>query len=435
MYSTKQSELQSYGELEKYLYGGNEAFSFFHRNIRKCMPFVQSPILINKSNGTSNFGYSWSLVVDNNQGDYLSYIWLEVITPEIKLDTKNIYGETGTIRWTENLLHNLIDDVTLTFNDTVVGKINNYALDFITEFSNSESKHSGYLKNIGNIKELTDPSKYLPSKKLFLPLPLFFSKDTGNAIPLTALPHTEIKINFKFREWEELLIFENNAHIEPKHTAIVVGRDIVKAPFLDSVKLFGNFITVSNEERLKIGINSRNMVIEQIQTSPRQLINKSASKNKMELMFKSNVKAIYFGIRNSTYKSVWSNYTYETPRFVNGILVQNKHPDIIDSASIKYGNQDRVIDISSEYFKFINPWFHSSRIPNKDGIYMYSFALNNSYIDGNGGANISRVENPSLEVTLNPQCKKSNDNFELIVVGVTKNIMTISEGVVHFPVV
>lgn len=404
-------DLQSYGDTEKLLYGGPEAYSYFNREINKCMPFSQRQCELKRHNGTSNFGYTWSVVVDNDLGDYMTNCWLAIQTPEVKVvDTEG----ASSIRWTENLMHNLIEECTLTFNETVVSKINNFSLDFVSEFNIPDSKYKGYQKFIGN--DLTEPQKVLEQTKLFLPLPLFFCKDTGNAVPLTALPHTEIRINFKFRSWENLLIlYRDNANtpIVP-----VVGQDILDVPSIPSTKLFGTFINVSPEERSKIGVKSKLMVIDQIQTSPRQMLTNDSDAN-IDLLFKHSVKSLFFAARNSTYKNVWSDYT------AGG-------QEIIKSASIKYNDKLRVDDMPSEYFHYINTWYHSKRLPTKPGLYAYHFSLDLESSDPCGGVCLSRIDNPSLSISLDRDVINDKGTFELVVIAVSNNLIKINEGVITF---
>lgn len=429
---TSENDLRSYGELERVMYGGPNARSYFNRDVNKCTPLVQLPkeIIMNRT-GTPNFGFSWSVIVDKDYGDYLTNMWVMVELPEVKLDPKNTYGESGTLRWTENIMHNLIKEVILYFNDQCVSKLDNFTLDFLSEFQLSSEKYDAYMKNIGNIPQLTQPSKHLKAKKLFLPLPMFFCKDTGNAIPLTALPHTEIKVVFKFRDWENLLILDNKSAADIYPISPIVGRDIEVEPTLKTTQLFGNFVSLCHAERLKLGVKKFNMIIEQFQTLPRQVVSVTED-NKISLNLKNSVKALYFAVKNSNYKNIWSNYNYDQDKFVGDLFVKNKDKFIIDTAAIQYNEHYRVPEVSVEYYSFINPWYHSKRIPVKDGMYMYSYALHQSVVDPCGSSALSRIDNPTLSIKLTEEAKKCKDKFEMIVVASSNTIVKISEGVLSF---
>lgn len=425
------SDIHYFGDLERYLYGGSESYSYFNRNQIKCNPLSQSQHEILKRNGTANFGYSWFGIVNNNKGDYLTNCWLHVVIPEVKLSPNNIHGDKGVLRWTDNLLHNLIDDFKILVNDRVIYQLNNFSLDLISQFSIPEDKFKSYTKNIGNIKELTTPNTVLPSKSLFLPLPLFFSKDSGLALPLASIPHTEIKFNFSFKDYTDLLIFENKSYLNAKPEVPVLNRDILVAPFLEEVKLFGEFINVGEEERKKISIKNRSMIFEQVQTSPRQMV--SGDPETIDLLFKHSIKTIFFAVRNCTFKNVWSNYKMSNKKYVNEILSEEDCKEIIKTVSIKYDEKYRVENMPAIFFRDINSWYHSNRIPTTEGVYNFNFCLDQNSIEPSGGISLSRISSPSINFTFSKELKESKDNFELIIVALSNNILQISEGVINTP--
>lgn len=427
-------DLNSHGELEKYMYGGDCSISYFNKDTLKCAPFTQTPVMMTKTNGTPNFNYNWSVVI-KKEGDYLLNSWICIELPEVTLNPTNTFGEHGRIRWTENVLHNLIEECTIVFNDTVINRLDNFSLDMLSEFNIPEDKYKGYMKMIGNIPELIHPSTTLPATKLFLPLPLFFTKDSGTAVPLTALPHTEIKVNFKFRNWENLLIFENSKSVSNIFVP-EAGKDI-SLPKIAYAKMFCTYATVSDEEKSKIGVKNKTVIIEQIQTSPRQMI--VDREFNMSLLFNQSVKTLYFAVRNATYKNVWSNYSYGNSKFSStGIFENPKSTEAVDSVSLLYNNRPKVDDMFITYFKSIVPWYTSERIPNKPGYYMYSFALNQKSSDPVGSSALCRIDNPSIKIKMSQNAMNAiseNESFELIVIAISYNVIKISEGVVSFPTI
>ena len=47
--------------------------------------------------------------------------------------------------------------------------------------------------------------KILPHN-LNLPLPFFYSRDSGVSLPTAALPYNEMRINFTFRDYKDLIV-------------------------------------------------------------------------------------------------------------------------------------------------------------------------------------------------------------------------------------
>src|SRR3989344_2864225 len=206
-------DLATLDELEKFLYGGKQAVAYFVRDVRKATWFTQVPVVLSRASGNAEFN-SDNAVNISRAGDYLLYAWLRVNWPSVELASGNQFGSNGRIRWTRNLMHNLIYECTISFNDLVAARFDNYHLDFWAAFTVPAGKLNGYKNMIGDIPDLTDPhasgaATAIPAATLNLPLPLFFARDSGVALPTAALPYNEMRINYTFRNATDLLILDN----------------------------------------------------------------------------------------------------------------------------------------------------------------------------------------------------------------------------------
>jgi hypothetical protein len=186
-------DLATFDEIERYLYGGDTATAYFVRETRKSTWFTQVPVILSNASGQAQFGQDWSVSI-SRAGDYLLQTWLRVGLPQVSL-VNDI--ETQGIRWTRNLMHNLIRDCTITFNDLVAARFDSYHLDFWAAFTVPAGKQDGYNQMIGNTAALTTlqtGNHALPPTvpgdngvtMLNLPLPFFYSRDSGSA--RTSLP-------------------------------------------------------------------------------------------------------------------------------------------------------------------------------------------------------------------------------------------------------
>ena len=97
-------DLATYDELEKYMYGGDDATAYFVRETRKATWFTQVPVCLNKSSGDSQFGQNWSASISRS-GDYLLNLWLEVEFPFLQAQGSGTNNDS--LRWVQNLMHNL----------------------------------------------------------------------------------------------------------------------------------------------------------------------------------------------------------------------------------------------------------------------------------------------------------------------------------------
>ena len=354
-------------------------------------------------------------------------------------------------------MHNLIREATITFNDLVAARFDNYHLDFWSAFTVPASKRNGYDNMIGNVSALINPvapgASLGPTggTNLNLPLPFFFSRDTGVALPTAALPYNEMQINFNFRDWTELLVLTNSALVPPAspYVPIVVPTHLTTAPVLGPVQVWANYAIVSNEERRRMGCAIRDILIEQVQTAPRQnytpLTNASPT---FDIRFSHAIKALFFSVRNKTGASEWSNYATSSP-VVTGSTV-NFEPagsfDPIANTTLIYENTNRLGAMGSDYFSLINPFYHAPTIPSFIGYHLYSYSLHFYDLDPMGSTNYGKLTNVSIVPQASPAAVSAAggsggfpgsdyaQSFEFVIVAVNNNIVRISGGALGFPV-
>ena len=396
-------DLATYDEQEKYTYGGSESIAYFVREVRKSTWFTQVPVVLSRSSGSAGFGQQWSVSI-SRAGDYLLHTWLRVVLPQVTAAATNsntglnssTLGSTNVIsvlRWTRNLMHNLIQECSITFNDLVAARFDNFHLDFWSAFTVPAGKRNGYNVMIGNVNQLINPvaanplllvglggpqtsttvagsPQILPSQVLNLPLPFFFSRDSGIALPTAALPYNEMRINFSFRNWTDLLIKDvympqatpassslfpvtfwnslgekptgvaaytlpnNGAWVSVPAQASDIASSTQQPDISNSCQVWANYAIVSNEERKKMACAPRDILIEQVQTAPLQSFNTStAAQNnsgsvmgivggtqitpQFDIRFSHAVKVLFWSARNKANYSAWSNYTTD-PQFPLG---------------------------------------------------------------------------------------------------------------------
>ena len=476
-------DLATYDEQEKYTYGGSESIAYFVREVRKSTWFTQVPVVLSKSSGQSGFGQQWSVSI-SRAGDYLLHTWLRVVLPAVTATAVNgtVLGGTATVasvlRWTRNLMHNLIQECSITFNDLVAARFDNFHLDFWSSFTVPSGKRNGYNVMIGNVNQLINPvaanplilvgqggvqtstsvvagqQQVLPSQVLNLPLPFFFTRDSGIALPTAALPYNEMRINFSFRNWTDLLIKDvyipsaamvGSVSATPAFTSsaggAVTGRpgywvsvpaqqsDVVTAPEIgNSCQVWANYAIVSNEERKKMACAPRDILIEQVQTAPLQSFNTNGTINttgligiangtqitpQFDIRFSHAVKVLFWAARNKANYSAWSNYTSD-PQFplgphqsgniaadptvsaLFGVVDFTAGSDPVDNTSLIYENTQRLQNMGSDYFSLVNPWFHSPVIPLETGYHSYSYSLDYCNIDPMGSTNYGKLTNVSI---------------------------------------
>ena len=158
-------------------------------------------------------------------------------------------------------MHNLCKEICITFNDLAAEKFTNYFLDFWAAFTVPASKQVGYDNMIGNINSLIQPhgsASPLPQTTLNLPIPFFYSRDSGLALPTAALPYNDIRLSFSFRNWTDLLILDDIAAVGAGAINVPTLADIGgTAPQLTQVQVWSNYAIVSTDERKENGLCSK----------------------------------------------------------------------------------------------------------------------------------------------------------------------------------
>ena len=431
-------DLATFDEIEKYLYGGADATAYFVRETRKSTWFTQVPVTLSRAAGQANFGQecSWSI---SRAGDYLLQSWLRVTVGQVSVNTTQ--NSVHKVRWTYNFMHNLIRECSITFNDLVAARFDNYHLDFWAGFTVPESKRNGYKNMIGSVPSMLHASESLESHTLNLPLPFFYGRDSGVALPTAALPYNEMRINFVFRDWNQLLVGYDDNQTGDNRVTVVPNHLANTTPELTNVQLWSNYAIVSNDERKRMACAPRDILIEQVQTAPRQPFLTNGNTNPhYDIRFSHAIKVLFFAVRNTSHTADWSNYTTLSNTIdEEGFLVE--HPlstDPISNTSLIYENTHRLSAMGSDYFSLVNPYYHAPAIPQDRGLHTYSYSLDFIQLDPMGSTNYGKLTNVSIVPEPSSSAKTaqetSQEKYEFIVTAINNNIIRISGGALGFPV-
>lgn len=462
-------DLATYDELEKYMYGGPDATAYFVRQTRKSTWFTQVPVVLSRASGQPGFGQEWSVSI-SRAGDYLLYSWLRFTLPQIvsatasgPVQNNQNYTTQTFLSWTPNLAHNLIREVAITFNDLVAARFDNFLLDFWAAFTVPGAKQVGYANMIGTTSDLIDPALRLPAKVLNLPLPFFYSRDSGVSLPTAALPYNDMRLNFSFRGLYDLLTaWDVQVPVAGGSTIYKPGRpalpsDIASTcqPELTNVQVWANYAIVSNDERKRMACAPRDILIEQVQTAPPQTYTPSNTTS-YDIRFSHAIKVLFFAVQNITINSYWSNYTTASPTVCSSstdgtyLLLTGYFPgsDPVAETSLVYENTQRLANMGSDYFSLVEPFYAAPAIPTYAGYHIYSYSLDFICLDPLGSTNYGKLTNVSINpyasvdaqtaaqaVTASTaQSQLVAQQFRFVCQAINNNIIRISGGALGFPV-
>jgi len=433
----KDTDLQTYDEMDKYQYERN--LDAFNTDVKKSMWVSQQPFKI--PDFDENDVYS-SPVTPNTKrfypsmkyGNYLLHVWLRVKIPAVSLTTDNKYGSLGTIRWTKNLLHNLVEECNFSLNDLTCNFLDSTRLDFWTAFTTPVDKRKNYKEMIGNIEQLTKPhgpGEPIEEKWLTLPVPFFFTRDTTVAFPLTSCGYVRPTISLKLRNLKNLLEFTDGINYS------VPEDEDVCSEWNTTIECWGNYASIGKEAQQKLITVPRDMLIEQMFISRERITKENVNSFAQPLRFCHSVKALLFGVQNITHSNVKSNYA------VNSAFGP-KSP--LKSASLVYICDDdnsiitRLDNMESDYFTTINPWYSGFIVPDEIGYHAYSYARNSIDITPSGSTNFTMLVNVQIRPIFSDDliaAVTSDENpqtFEFFTIALSTNILRFNQGTAGFPI-
>jgi hypothetical protein len=410
-------DLATYDEAEKFMYGGATAITYFSRCIKKASWFSQIPVILRQENAI-DFGAQHAAAKVSRQGDVLLQTWFRFTTPTITATA----GVGNTVAWIEDLGHAMCDEITLTFNDIVAQRLDNHWLNFWTNFTTPESKAVGYWDNMISNGTITVPAAAQNPVVINVPLPFFFSRDSGVGLPVASLPYNDIKINFNLLPAAQLIVQGGASNID------------MTAVHMTNPQVWANYAVVTNQERVKMGRAPRDMLIEQMQRTQTPITNLAATDTRLDIRFSYSIKALFWAAQNLAAIGVVagvqqiSNYTTHPTSSTGAGGV-----DPIDITSILYENTLRLDRMGSDYFSLVDPWYHWIRIPTRTGYHAYSYSLNPYSIDPQGSTNYSKLNVVTIVTQPSAAAVAGAGTYRLIVRGLNNNIVRISGGSFGFP--
>ena len=275
---------------------------------------------------------------------------------------------TDKFAWHENLGHNLIDEVSIEIGGQTIDKHYGIWLNIWNDLTQTSEKADGYSNMIGNVDSMTlynagGAGAETPAYTMYIPLQFWFCRNPGLALPLIALQYHEVKFNITFSNFNANLYQTDGSPSKPT---------------LDA-SLYVDYIYLDTDERRQFAQVQHEYLIEQLQFTGAEAVSASSA-YKSKLALNHPCKELVWVIQDS------------------GASASPLALKTIDSAKLQLNGQDRFSERDGSYFNLVQPYQHHTCIP-RDGIYVYSFALNPEQHQPSGTVNMSRIDNATLHIT------------------------------------
>lgn len=367
--------LGAYGRLDLYISYKPEITYFkivYKRHTYFSMEFIDQYFAI-----TPNFGTKTSCVLFNN-GDLVSDLFLNiqlpVLTKYINYPNSPEMDSLFAIRWVDYIGFSIINSIEMQIGGKTVQKLNGdwlyiyyNLIGFRNPYRDLGSHESGLKKLVGHYDDVIGYTSQKNSFSLNVPIPFWFTKNPGSALPLNCINFSEVKINLELLHLSQLIIYGPQYVITVKESIcsfrkyeyIYQGNSVgVFFGFIPASRnlyfnlIKGSFITCTNSveiECINTILNSETLLIT---NSSGAFMTPNTNMNGTGISFNPNLNII-----NCTLSA---NYIFleneERKRFYN-----TKQEYIIDEIQY-YTNSQLVSASNSVLVNFVNPvieiaWF------------------------------------------------------------------------------
>jgi hypothetical protein len=377
-------QLVAYGAQDIYL-TGNPQITFFKVVYRRHTNFSMEAIE-QTFNGSADFGKKVSVTVSRN-GDLITKCYLNADLPAQSTGDDYI-PEVG---------HYLMKSCEVEIGGQRIDKHYGAWLAIWSSLSCPEGKRVKYQS-----KMVEGGASGHSARSCVVPLQFWFCRHTGLALPLIALQYHEVKFAIEFEAVANLVVAVNtNDSSTP----------VSPAGPMTSASMYVDYVYLDTEERRRFAQISHEYLIEQLQFTGDESL--SGTSNRVKLNFNHPVKELVWVCQNDDLAA--SNFSD---------AAAGNNP--CEKAKLQLNGHDRFSERDGTYFNVVQPYQHHSNIP-ATGVNCYSFALKPEEQQPSGSANMSRIDNATLQLTVSSPMSQAT-NPVVKVFATNYNVLRIMSG-------
>lgn len=236
---------------------------------------------------------------------------------------------------------------------------------------------------IGKESSFTDlihNSQY--DRRLYIPLPFWFTQVSGNALPVVALQFHGIQLYISFADLPSCVqTSADKPQVLKKASKQVLTDNDLRAAIETT------YVYLDIEERDRLSMGSFEQLITQVQSYN---ITSNSPQIRLGLNFNHPVIELIWGIKRTCQSAVNNHFNY----------AGTAGEDPIKAVSLKLNNLPRFSPKEGRYFRLVQPYQTHTNIPSTY-VYSYSFALHPEDAQPSGSCNFSRIDN--IELTFEMQ--------------------------------
>jgi hypothetical protein len=371
-------QLGAYGKEDMYI--TYEPQITFFKIVYKRHTYFSMELIDQFFTNTLNFNGNASSIIFNN-ADLITDVYLNITLPGIPslIDpSTRVPDPKFAFRWVDKLGFFIIKLAQIEIGGKVIQRLTGEWINIWYELTNFDKNPSGkQVQNqsrgleimVGNTPALQNFSQSKTSVNMTIPIPFWFTRSPGTALPLNAINYNEVKINVQLQSLDYLLIYG------PTHSITIIEPFVLFAPYeyiyqnttsigiffyYDSTtkilyynKLQGSFAKVNTQSTTDVyQTPTLNVAKEYLSSSSNLIVNKNgffctpnSNEIKTNLVYKPNY--------NISSANLQINYIYlenEERKF----FYNNNHEYVIEQ--IQYLTKLQVSAVyNSLLLNFINP--------------------------------------------------------------------------------
>ncbi len=402
-------QLAAYGR-EDLVLTGNPQITFFIAVYKRYTNFAIEQVR-EYFDGLLSFGRSTFCRI-TRQGDLINQIFLYVKLPALPQDPCD---PSYSASWINSIGHALIRRVEIEIGGVVIDTHYGQWLEIWNDLILPVDKQDGYYDMIGK-HEYFNSTMQGGEQLLYIPLQFWFCRNIGLSLPLVAIQHHEVRLNFDIRPFNECVTSSDG-------TLRDLG-DNCKELRIEEAFLYVDHIFLEDNERRMFVNNTHTYLIEQLQTYTVGL-DFDTTNYQINLDFYLPTKEIIWIIRSDT----TCNHTI--PEYGNQLFNFSDRPvnfpgipeDPMLSAKLQLEGNDLFKRRFNKFFREIQPYQRHTRVP-RSFIYVYSFALEPENWKPTGTLNLSKVDTFTVNMTIKPNLVSP----QVVFYGLNYNILVVTGG-------
>jgi hypothetical protein len=213
-------------------------------------------------NGNPDFGREASVLITRN-GDLITNMYLMFRLSALEA------GNGHKVAWTDCPGHAAVDYAELEIGGSRIDKQYGDWLNIWRELTLPVGQARGYDIMVGNTKKATTLAQSHNAYQLYVPMQFFNCRNDGLALPLISLQYHDVRVNFKFRNKNDLLVVTSGT------SASAVSAS------MENTQLLVDYIYLDSEERKRFAQASHEYLIEQLQFTGSESVSSNTMKPRL----------------------------------------------------------------------------------------------------------------------------------------------------------